>query len=333
MNIQIDEQTHKKILQGLRNLNDDCCLCDWEKTAAYWGLVLKCDPNPSSAKVGDLLTLLVDCQVSCKEGEEFSMTIDIDEEYCDGFVTMKVLDIKEKGEYRAELKVRVVARGDRLSFVKPVPDEEKQRLRESRTYDYDRHQVNEHIGYISDNMIILEDTGCGAISAIDYIYVDNDGIDHLVLSCRSYTSDPYAYFGDKVLGYHEYNNYFEQPRKMSDGSLSPEIDKDFMCSLRERSCKEGLVPCMQSYLKNLSISKNDHRSFPHSQCHSAVTFSFYSWAILNYEVDALLSAFKILIEESEEIKDASIYEEAMKLYEELVRKVTCQESGENKCVL
>lgn len=327
MNIQIDEQTHKKILQGLRNLNDDCCLCGWEKTAAYWDLVLSCDPNPYSAKVGDILTLVVDCWVSCKEGEEFSMTIDIEEEYCDGFVTMKVLDIKEKGEYRAELKVRVVARGDRLSFVKPVPDEEKQRLRESRTYDYDRHQVNFHIGYISDNMIILEDDD--EFCVIDYIYVDSDGIDHLVLRCYRNPSDDYAYFGDKVLGYHEYNNYFEQPRKMSDGSLSPEIEKDFMCSLRKRSSKEGLVPCMQTYLKKLSISRNDHRSFPHSRCHPAVTFSFNSWAICNYEVDALLYAFKILIEESEEIKDASIYEEAMKLYEELVRKVTCQETDEN----
>lgn len=67
MNIQIDEQTHKKILQGLRNLNEDCCLRDWEKTAAYWDLVLSCDPNPYSAKVGDILTLVVDCWVSCKD--------------------------------------------------------------------------------------------------------------------------------------------------------------------------------------------------------------------------------------------------------------------------
>lgn len=299
---------------GLESKNIDTI--GWAKTAAYVDCMSFCGDNVS-VNVGDVLMVSVRYPVYCEVGGVFSATIGDD----DGeFITMELLNIEENDGYIALLCVRVIALGNRISFVKLVSKEEKQRLMESQTYDYsiiDFHGEYVDYGYISDNMIHLEDDfGGGDVIYEDYIYTDDDGIDHLVQKCYMDFDNKEAYFGDKVLGFHKYNTIFDHPRRLFDGSLSPEIPKGFMDLFRKWVSEKRVIPYMRDVIeKDSGVWFLESGKGPYSKL-------VVSNGGLMYKVDVgvFLYAMKTVVEERSGVRISSLSPETKDLYDELVRK-------------
>ncbi len=290
---------------------------DWVKIAAYMECITTGDYKVAKAKVGDVLEIGVVFPVCCDVGGVFSVTTEYDKWE---FITLELLEIIENKGCSADLRVRVVARGNKLSFIKPVSEKEKQRLEESRSYDYDfnEHGDNVEHEYLSDNMIqLIDDSGGGDVTDYDFIYIDDDGIDHLVLKAFEAFEYRQAYFGDKVLGYHKYNNIFTHPHTLPDGSLSPEIPNRFMKSFRQWVAEKGVISFMQGV-----INENDdvdiHKSMDGE---TAKVYVYKSGLLFRVDAEGFLYATKTMIEEMEWGKSTPEYEEVQELYGQLVRKV------------
>lgn len=296
-------------LPPLRIESENIDTSGWAKTAAYWNCISfnSIDVNP---QVGDVLTIYVQFPVSCEVGGLFSSTFGDD---YDKFITMELLNIEENDVCSATVSVRVVALGNRLSYVKPVSEIDKRRLRESRTYDYEPNDMGDCTdhGHINYNLICHEENiGGGDVIYTDYIFTDDDGIDHLVQRCFLNYDSKEAYFGDKVLGYHHYNNYFTPLHIMPNGSFAPEMPIGFMEFFEQWVSEMGVVPILQSALKDCGVLSFDTYD------------GLYTRAVLQngimYKVDVevFLYAMKIIIGEM------SANDEVKELYNELVRKST-----------
>lgn len=127
------------------------------------------------------------------------------------FVQAKLLSILSMDRYEAEIRVEVLDIKDRLAFVKPVSDEEKERMLETHTYVY-----CEPCGDAPNPQVIRDDPGilhffntCGGgdVNYDDYIYTDPDGIDHLILKEYSDFEGAYSFLGDEILGFHTDSPY------------------------------------------------------------------------------------------------------------------------------
>lgn len=200
----------------------------WAKAVAYMDCLSFCSENVTP-KIGDVLNVHVNYPVCCKEGEVFSATIGENGD----FMTMRLLNIKKYQVNSAKLHVRILALGNRLSYVNPILPEARKKFIESMTYDYSPPQgdhkakvyyINEHLHYFCNDM-------GGDVFYKDYIFTDDDGIDHLVQSCFRGFDKQETYYGDQIIGFHLFSPYFRLPFKLSDGSLSPHIPPGFMANL------------------------------------------------------------------------------------------------------
>ena len=289
---------------------------DWVKIATYMECITAGDYNVATASVGDELEIEVVFPVCCEVGGVFSVTTDYDKWE---FITLELLEIIENKGCSADIRVRVVARGNKLSFIKPVSEKEKQRLEENRSYDYifNEHGVSVEYVYLSDNMIqLIDDSGGGDLIDYDFIYIDDDGIDHLVLKGSEAFEYREAYFGDKVLGYHKYNTIFEHPHILPDGSLSPEIPNRFMKSFRRWVTEKGVLSFMHGV-----INEKDGVDIYKSMAGEIKVYVYKNGLLFGVDVEGFLYATKTMIEETEEVMNTTEYNEARELYDQLVRKI------------
>ena len=286
----------------------------WAKAAAYLDCLTFCDKD-AEPKVGDAVNVQVKYPVCCKEGEVYSATIGDKGD----FVTMRLLNINKHNIHSAKLHVRILAIRNRLSYVEPVPEEEKQRLRDSMVYDYtspigdwlwEYHYINNHTVEFSNTL------GGGDIWYYDYIYTDEDGIDHLVQSCYKGFDDKEAYYGDKVIGFHQYSPYFPPPRTLPDGSLAPTLPYDFMECFK-RCCVDsdgGVVPFLQKAIENAQ----DSSWF--SSINRLYVRVVIQW-IAKISIEEYLYAIKTVIEESDTPEDTFTNNQVKDLYNQLVREM------------
>ncbi len=162
--------------------------------------------NNQSPVPGAKLVIRVESPFCCAVGGSFWAG------YSDSqFVQAKLLSILSMDKYEAEIRVEVLDIKDRRAFVKPVSDEEKERMLEAHTYEY-----CEPCGDAPNPQVIRDDAdilhffntwGGGDVNYDDYIYTDPDGIDHLILKEYSDFEGAYSFVGDEILGFHADSPY------------------------------------------------------------------------------------------------------------------------------
>ena len=124
-----------------------------------------------------------------------------------GLVTAKLVSIVSSNVNSACVCIEIMEIKDAVSFVQPVPDDEKMRIQEQRLYDYPSPCPNSEMVYAEHmderTMRLISVWDGGDFRYQDTIYTDDDGIDHLILSQGRHLDRHYAYAGDAVLGFHE----------------------------------------------------------------------------------------------------------------------------------
>ena len=296
----------------------------WVKVAAYFDCLSFCG-NGALPKVGDTVNVRVKYPVCCKEGEVFSATFGDG----DDFVTMRLLNIKKYSIHTAKLRVRILAMNSNLKCVKPVSVEEKHRLWESKAYDYvapagDKLATIEHVRDVfnhHDFTLFTNSLGGGDVWYRDCIFIDADGIDHLVQSCYQDFDTQVAYYGDKVIGFHQFSPYDCPPEVLPDGSLAPEIPLGFLDSLKRHVARKGLVMFLRSAIDAVKEDGNDLLGFDASNgLYTHVVF----YGVGRVSIEGFLYAIKKVIDESAKATTTKEYGATKECYNELVREMVAR---------
>ena len=291
---------------------------DWAKTAAYMYRLKFCSEDVE-LKVGDVLNVHVDYPVCCLEGEVFSATPCYDDSK---FVTMRLLNIKKYKVYSAKLRVRILAMGNMLTHVKPVPEEVKQRLVESHSYDYKAPNGDNAIasyGHMDKNIVqFYNSLGGGDITYNDYIFTDGDGLDHLVESCYSDFDNSVAYFGDKVIGFHADSPYFPPRPTLPDGSLAPFVPYGFVECLQRIASYDGIIPYLQSTITNV---KNKGGNIMGISTTNGLFTGIYLYWVGHISIPGFVYAMKTMIDKVVYSDDTVEDKVIQQLYNELVREL------------
>ena len=164
-------------------------------------------------KIGKKLRIRMNFPFYCKIGDKFSVSFGNQKISNTKFITCQLLGINIIVKSWAEVSVKVLSEGTCLSFVEPIEDCKKTELYNSQRYCYspswavgwgvhkrniEGTRVNEHL------FLCCEVFGGGDEVYEDYIFTDDDGIDHFVQSNYRESHEKVSLFGDKVLGYHKY---------------------------------------------------------------------------------------------------------------------------------
>ena len=283
----------------------------WAKAFAYDGCLWFCQEG-IVPKAGDVLKVVVEFPVCCKKGSVFSVT------YGDSgdIITMRFLNIVKHKVSSAKVLVKVLSIRNRLSFVRPGAEKEKLRLRKEHTYDYDAPRGDSrmaHYAYVSDNVVKFKNTvGGGDESFEDYIFTDDDGIDHLIQSCYRDCHSSEAYLGDKVLGFHEYSPYFPPPQTLSNGSIVEGVPQIFLESLRLWAERDGIVPWLQNMVNDIKSG-----SYAGDFCNGLYTKVMVPW-IGKVSVECFLCAVRTVIEIVADADDMEENDEIRRMYNEIV---------------
>ena len=297
----------------------------WQKMAAYIHKIRFCAENPMPL-AGEKLNILVYYPVCCWEGERFASIFGEEGD----FIVMRLLNIKKYMTYYAKLHVEILSVGNRLSYVKPVSEDEKQCLFESQTYDYHAPFGDglPEYGYIDTNISFFQNNqGGGDIVYEDYIYTDEDGIDHLVQRNFYCFERNEAYFGDRVLGYHKFSPYFPPRPKLPDGTLAPEIPYGFMGAFeRMINRKGGVASYLQIAIKAAKEHKGDGLSFGESN--GLYTKVYVDW-IGKISVDGFIYAMKKVIEEQTDPSESFANKQIVDSYNELIKELESRSYGTN----
>ncbi|MBR1800914.1 MAG: hypothetical protein IJ767_05390 [Bacteroidaceae bacterium] len=211
---------------------------------------------------------------------------------------------------------------DLQSKVTIVPEDVKQHLRESKQYDYaapvgdriaDYCKLNDRIAHLHTSL------GGGDVRYDDFIYTDPDGIDHLVQRSYDCFGEREAYFGDKVLGYHQYSPYGQAQSTLPNGSPAPEIPVGFMEPFTRMIRNRGIHSYLQSTLDavrnggsvGLDFDKRNGR-------YSNVNV----WWVGKISIEGFLYAIKIAIEGLMTGGEAVNVAEVQGLYNDIVREMS-----------
>lgn len=160
--------------------------------------------NLGMYKVGKKLKICMGYPFYCKIGDTFSVSFgDFSR-----FLTCQLIGILKLEESYAKVCVKVISEGTYLSFVKPVSEKTKDYLRNNQRYDYEAPWGESEYGNLGrhvDNRVTLfhNGTGGGDESYSDFIYTDDDGIDHLIQSRYYSFHENECFYGDKILGFHK----------------------------------------------------------------------------------------------------------------------------------
>ena len=153
-------------------------------------------------EVGSTITISVNYPFYCMGGGVFSVTYGKDE-----FVTGRLIRILEMEESTAVIEAEIIAKGNVLSFVRRLSEEERTVLENTFKYDYPFYHSSElpFVRWISDNMFrFYLDLGGGDVVVEHLVYTDEDGVDHLVGKFYQDFEACNMSFGDRVIGLHKY---------------------------------------------------------------------------------------------------------------------------------
>ena len=283
----------------------------WAKSFAYDGCLWFCQEG-IVPKTGDVLKVVVSFPVCCKKGGVFSCTFG---ESGDIF-TMRFLNIVKHKASSAKVLVKLLSIRNRLSYVEPVTEEEKLRLKKEKTYDYvapNGDWLMADYGYVNDNVVSFRNSfGGGDVCFEDYILTDDDGIDHLIQSRYSDFDRCEAYYGDKVLGFHEHSPYFPPPQRLSNGSIVQGVPKVFIDSLKRHAERDGIVPWLQNMVNDIKSGRysGDFRD----GLYTKVTVSW----IGKISVEGFLCAVRMVIEKVTDSDEEKVNDEIKRIYNEIV---------------
>ena len=178
----------------------------WVRLAAYPCFYVDSDKlSLGMYKVGRKLRIYMGFPFYCRIGDTFSVSFK-DDHFLGRFITCQLLGIIELHNSYAIVSVKVLSEGNYLSFVKKVNDTVKARFKQSRCYENtpSLYPKKEEGIYIANRVIYCKYDMGGDEILENYIFTDNDGIDHLVQSNYSSYHETECLYGDKVLGYHKY---------------------------------------------------------------------------------------------------------------------------------
>lgn len=155
------------------------------------------------------------------------------------YAQARLLSILEMGEQQAAVRIAVLQTATSRSFLKPVTEAEKAKLRKQRTYTYIPPAGDAPCPMVWDceeNLLHLSNTfGGGDINQDDDIYTDEDGIDHLIRRKYSDFEDAATFLGDQILGFRA-----DSPYQWENGLL---IDRKKNCLIRCRGdIREAVIP-------------------------------------------------------------------------------------------
>ena len=177
---------------------------------------------------GSTVTMEVYFPFYCKIGGFFSAV------YGKGqFMTGILSEIVSREKSEAVIRAHVLKTGDRLSFVRRLPEEERALLAKSRRYSYTPPRgdaPNPMPEEIDENLIVLSNDFGGDVYYVDVLYTDEDGVDHLVVTAYHDFHESWTAFGDQVLGLHKYRPF--------------RWENDFMIHRRKKSlwkCREDIT--------------------------------------------------------------------------------------------
>lgn len=129
-------------------------------------------------------------------------------------VTARLTSFQYLDENNAKVCIEIIEIEDILSFVRPVPDSDKVRMKEQASYDYIKSAGDlpqPYLRQVDAHTVTLYNTlGGGDVAYTDYIYTDADGIDHLFMAKCYSIHDDYACIGDTVLGFHENSPFYKK---------------------------------------------------------------------------------------------------------------------------
>lgn len=163
--------------------------------------------------VGDVKYATVNFPICCKIGGVFSAEYYYGHTDYPYIATLKLLKIKKhKGRY-ALVKVKVLFVGNPISWVKTISEEKKLEI---ASMPYDELLKIDDASYVSCECIGSRkfyevrwtDYG-GDEYYSELIYMDDDGIDHLVHSDYTCFEDDQSFYGDRILGIHESGPFYK----------------------------------------------------------------------------------------------------------------------------
>lgn len=289
---------------------------EWVKAVAYMDCLSFCDDDVT-LKVGEEVDVNVDYPVCCREGETFSATVSDEGD----FITMELLKIKKNNVHSAILHVKILALNNRCAFVKKLPIIKRALL--LNTYNYHAPSGDIAAGghcKVGNNTYNFSNTmGGGDVNFDDYIYTDEDGVDHLVQQCYSDFEETVAYYGDKVLGLHKYSPYFAPSKKLSDGTTAPKVPLGFIESLTRVYGNEKII----DFLRDATKEALDRYSSPNLGFNS--TNSLYTdvnvfW-IGTISIEGFFYSVKKMIEDTKDAKETQMNITIQKLYNEMVTAI------------
>ncbi len=178
----------------------------WAKVAAYRDCLSFCD-IVSAPEEGDIVSAQVIYPVCCHEGGTFSVT----DGYSGRVFTLRLLKILKSQKHEAKVRVEILSVNQRQFFAMPIAEEMKEKLIKEKTYDYKTPPGDYLCSYEmldSRTAIFRNGYGGGDVGYADFIFTDAEGFDHLLQSCYYDFDRNEAYFGDKVIGYHQFSPFF-----------------------------------------------------------------------------------------------------------------------------
>lgn len=308
----------------LRVENAPKTISSWAEISAYIGDVKLCDKN-IKPQVGDVLDFMVHYPVCSKVGEVFAASGDLLALYdcapSDKFTKMKLLKIKRNMKTHAIVQAEIIEKGDWFSFVKPVSEEEKERLRKQEIYDYYAPSGDglADYFYVADSVVrFCNSLGGGDINDDDFVFTDADGIDHLVLSCHRCFGDKVAYYGDKVLGYHRYSRYFQEPEVNSNGVSAPNVPYGFEEAFGRSVDNMGVIPYLHQALQD--VKSKGGVSITFNSCDGKYTEVVVRW-ICSISIEGFVYVLKKVIEQLLDTRKFIEYNEAKRLFNEIVTEL------------
>lgn len=169
---------------------------EWAKIAAY------SDPcifwNTNKPEQGEEMEINVKAPFCCKIGETFYAVYEL--MY---LVRAKLLSIVSSDLYNAWIRIRVLEISDVEASVKFIPKIEQDCLSRNH-YDY---CVPDGVSSTTIERVSLH-TVCAFHDSKDeccrrdYIYTDDNGVDHLIMSHEWSSREGILYIGDRILGFH-----------------------------------------------------------------------------------------------------------------------------------
>lgn len=272
----------------------------------------------ATPRVGDVLNVNVDYPVCCREGDTFAATVGSGGD----FMVMRLLYIIKYREHSAKLRVKVLSLCNRQSYVKPVTDEERQRLRESQSYDYEApggDSIVASYNHIDEHTVCYRNSfGGGDVCFYDYVFTDDVGVDHLVQSTYMSFERNEAYFGDKVLGLHEYCPYFPPPRKLSNDAIVPGVPSAFIEPMARNMAHEGVATYLQ---RHVDMIKNGRlRGSRHNGLYVRVVIDWVG----SIGVEGYIAAVRIVLEDVLGTEKLQADTTVCQLYNELVTEMTAR---------